>query len=308
MKRLKGIIDILQKAPCTATASLEDRLHALDDLHDQYSVHMLCDALCVPRGTFYNYLLRSKRGCAWYDKRREELHQKIQTIYYDSRQIYGAGKIAAILKEQGCRVSEQMVRELMQDMGLSSIRQGAKKQYDKETKQCKNYLNQQFTTTRPNEIWVSDVTYFRYKEKELYICVIIDLYARMKNSTQLVKSTFKLAYEQRQPQLPLLFHTDRGSNYRSNAFCAYLQSLGVMQSFSRAHIPYDNSVMESFFASMKREGLYRTKYRSEQELRAAIAEYIKFYNETRPHAKNGYKTPFKKEQEYYAISKQNEEK
>ena len=159
VKRLKGIIDILQKASCTATAPLENRLHALDDLHDQYSVHMLCDALCVPRGTFYNYLLRSKRGCAWYDKRREELRQKIQTIYEDGRQIYGAGKIAAILKERGCRVSERMVRELMQDMWLSSIRQGAKKQYDKETKRCKNYLNQKFSATRPNEIWVSDVTY-----------------------------------------------------------------------------------------------------------------------------------------------------
>ena len=66
--------------------------------------------------------------------------------------------------------------------------------------------------------------------------------------------------------------------------------------------------MESFFASMKREELYQTKYRSEQELRAAVAEYIKFYNETRPHVKNGYKTPAKKEQEYYANSKQNEEK
>ena len=133
---MKGIIEILQKASCTATAPLENRLHALDDLHDQYSVHMLCDALCVPRGTFYNYLLRSKRGCAWYGKRREELRQKIQTVYDDGRQIYGAGKIAAILKERGCRVSEQMVRELMQDMGLCSIRQGAKKQYDKETKRC----------------------------------------------------------------------------------------------------------------------------------------------------------------------------
>ena len=92
VNRLKGIIDILQKAPCTATAPLENRLHALDGLHDQYSVHMLCDALRVPRGTFYNYLLRSKRGCAWYDKRREELRQKIQTVYDGSRQIYGAGK------------------------------------------------------------------------------------------------------------------------------------------------------------------------------------------------------------------------
>ncbi len=75
---------------------------------------------------YYNCLLRSKRGCAWYDKRGEELRQKIQTIYDNGSQFYGAGKIAAILKERGCRVSERMVRELMQDMWMSSIRQGAK--------------------------------------------------------------------------------------------------------------------------------------------------------------------------------------
>ena len=128
----------------------------------------------------------------------------------------------------------------------------------------------------------------------------------LKNSTRLVKSTFKIAYEQRQPQLPLLFHTDRGSNYRSNAFCAYLQSLGVTQSFSRAHIPYDNSVMESFFASMKREELYRTKYRSEAEFRAAVDAYMVFYNERRPHAKNGYKTPMKLESIYFGEQREPE--
>ena len=75
--------------------------------------------------------------------------------------------------------------------------------------------------------------------------------------------------------------------------------MGVTQSFSRAYIPYDNSVMESFFSSLKREELYRTKYRSEKELRTAIDNYRLFYNETRPHAKNGYKTPEKKEVEYH---------
>ena len=128
------------------------------------------------------------------------------------------------------------------------------------------------------------------------------------NSAQLVKGTFQIAYKTRQPDSNLTFHTDRGSNYRSKTMNDYMRSLNITHSFSRAHVPYDNSVMESFFASMKREELYRTKYRSEQELRAAIAEYIKFYNETRPHAKNGYKTPFKKEQEYYVNSKQNEKK
>lgn len=100
--------------------------------------------------------------------------------------------------------------------------------------------------------------------------------------------------------MPLIFHTDRGANYRAQAFCAYLKTLGVTQSFSRAHIPYDNSVMESFFSNLKREELYRTKYRSESDFRASVDRYIDFYNQKRPHAKNGYKTPAGKEQEYYS--------
>lgn len=79
---------------------------------------------------------------------------------------------------RGVRVSEGMVRQLMQDMGLVSIRESSKEYYDKEKCLHKNYLNQQFHTTRPNEVWVSDITCFRYNEKKLFICVIIDLFAR----------------------------------------------------------------------------------------------------------------------------------
>ena len=194
----------------------------------------------------------------------------------------------------------------MRDMGLISIRQDAKDLYDKEQRKFKNYLNQQFTATRPNEVWVSDVTCFRLHNKNYYICVVLDLFSRMAigckvgktNSTQLVKGTFQMAYTNRKPVLPLTFHTDRGSNYQSKTFRLTLQSLGVTQSFSRAHIPYDNSVMESFFSNLKREELYRTKYRSENEFRTAVNQYIAFYNEQRPHAKNGYKTPLKKELDY----------
>ena len=106
------------------------------------------------------------------------------------------------MKEEGYKVSQEMVRELMRDMGLLSIRQDAKKVYAKERRSLKNHLNQQFEVTRPNEVWVSDVTYFLCKDIKYYICAIIDLYARRivgyrvgkRNSTQLVKSTFKQAY------------------------------------------------------------------------------------------------------------------
>ena len=174
-------------------------------------------------------------------------------------------------------------------------------------KRNRNLLQQQFNPLRPNQIWVSDVTMFRLKEKNFYICVILDLYSRavvdykigIKNSTQLTKSTFKLAYIYRQPQSGLMFHSDNGGNYCCRTFQSYLIKLNAEQSFSRPYVPYDNSVMESFFASMKREELYRRKFKSENEFYKAVADYITFYNEKRPHYQNSYRTPLKKEQDYY---------
>lgn len=101
-----------------------------------------------------------------------------------------------------------------------------------------------------------------------------------------------------EPDSSLVFHTDRGSNYRSKTMNDYMRSLNITHSFSRAHVPYDNSVMESFFASMKREELYRTKYRSESDFRSAVDKYMIFYNTKRPHKKLQYKTPEQKEEEY----------
>lgn len=307
VKRLEGMIEILKTVDCSSNAPLKEKLYALEELQGQYSVHMLCEALDVPRGTYYNHILRNKRDNAWYAKRREELRLKIQEVYDDNRQIFGAEKIRAIMKEEGYRVSVEMVRELMRDMGLISIRQDSKSMYDKEQRKYKNYLNQQFDTNRPNEVWVSDVTYFKFNNKSYHICAVLDLFSRRVvgykvgkvNSTQLVKSTFLMAYADRQPVLPLTFHTDRGSNYRSKTFCACLRELGVTQSFSRAHVPYDNSVMESFFSILKREELYRTKYRNENEFRTAVDNFMTFYNEQRPHGKNAHKTPLKKELEYF---------
>ena len=312
-EKQKAMVEVLQKAFDVESIPIQIRLSMLEELYSDYNVHVLCDALKVPRGTFYNHIKRNKRDNTWYAKRREELREQIEVIYHESRQIYGAKKIAAVLRERGIKTSEVMVRELMTDMGLISIREDAKDYYDKEKQKHKNYLNQQFHASRPNEVWVSDVTFFRYNEKSFYICVIIDLFARKvvayrisyNNSTQLTKSTFKSAYESRQPIQPLLFHTDNGSNYKSRSFMTYLKGLGVTQSFSRPHVPYDNSVMESFFSNMKREELYRTKYRSEKELRAAVDAYIKFYNGERPHSKNQYKTPDRKEAEYYSKQAKN---
>lgn len=304
--RLEGIIEIIKKANILPNSPLKDKLYAAESISDDYSVHMLCEALDIPRGTYYNHILRNKRDNTWYAKRRETLREQIQEIYDESNQIFGAAKIAAVLHSRGVKASVKMIQKLMSDMGLVSIRQGAKKYYDDNVRQYKNYINQEFHTNAPDQVWVSDVTYFKCNNKQYYICAVIDLYARKIisykirkiNSTQLVKTTFKIAYEKRKPSKSLIFHTDRGSNYISKGLNDYLKSLQITHSFSRAYVPYDNSVMESFFASLKREELYRKKYRSEKEFYKAVDDYIEFYNEQRPHAKLQYKTPNQKECEY----------
>ena len=112
-----------------------------------------------------------------------------------------------------------------------------------------------------------------------------------RNSTQLTKGTFKIAYFSCNPEEGLIFHSDNGSNYISISFYAYLKQFGVEQSFLRSRRPHDNAVSESFFKSLKVEALYRYKLRSEREFREAVVDYIERYNEERPHTYWGYLTP-----------------
>ena len=160
--RLENIIEILKSANCTPKSLLKQKLCAAEQFYGKYSVHVICDAFDIPRGTFYNHILRNKKDNTWYAKRKEELRLQIQEIYDESNQIFGAAKIAAVMRDQGVKVSDEMVRTLMRDMGLVSIRQSAKKLYDDESRKYKNYLNQEFDVSNPNEVWVSDVTYFKH--------------------------------------------------------------------------------------------------------------------------------------------------
>lgn len=209
----------------------------------------------MSRGTFYNHIFRNKRDNTWYAKHREILREEIKRVYEESNQVFGAGKITAVLKEHGYNTSLETFRRLMSDVGLVSIRQRAKALYEQEKRRApKNILNQRFTVNKPNSVWVSDVTCYKFGEKMFYLCAIVDLYARkvvgcrvgFNNRTQLIKRTFREVHEDRKP--------------------------------------------ERFFSSRKREELYRRKYRSEREVYQAIADCITFYNDKRPHISNGYKT------------------
>jgi len=296
VEKLQNVIMILKAVDCLASAPLKDRLYALEPFYGKYEVHTICEALDVDRGTFYNHMLRSKRGNAWFDKRRQEYCQLIRDVFDEYRQVLGAEKIRTILVQRGHQVSAEYVSRLMHEMGLSSVRTTAKQEYLKlrEPERKKNILRQQFNAQQPNQRWVSDVTCFKLGEHYFYICVIIDLFSRKviahkiskRNSTQLITATFKMAYEERHPSSGLIFHSDRGAQYTSHRFQQILHEHNTEQSFSQPGKPYDNAVAESFFASLKKEELYRKDHPSDRAFQASIASYIEFYNNKRPHRVN----------------------
>ena len=308
-RKLESIIEVLQKAGCSPNAPLQDKLHKMELLYGEYSVHVLCEAMKVPRGTFYNHMFRNKRDNSSYQIRRTELSEQIRTIYDKSNQIFGAKKINAVLRAQGIITCEKMVSELMNEMNLSSIRLSSKRVRTPRSRNKKrDALGMKFSVNTPNKVWVSDVTYFRLNERMYYICVILDLFSRrviahkisLKHRTQLITATFKQAYHERQPEAGLVFHSDQGQQYASCSFQKFLAGLGVKQSFSPSGSPHHNAVMESFFGSMKKEELYRKEYRSDNEFKKCLGRYFAFYNDDRPHLTLQCKTPNAYESAFFA--------
>ena len=169
-------------------------------------------------------------------------------------------------------------------------------------------LARQFDQPQPNLIWVSDITYIKVLDQYYYICVVLDLFSRRILSysisdsinTALTLAAFDDAFQSRNPPQDLMFHSDQGAQYTSYIFRAHLKELHIKQSFSTPGTPYDNSVCESFFHTLKKEALYHHLYGTPQELQAVLDEYINFYNSQRPHRKLNMKTPIQYESAFYS--------
>ena len=305
--KLERQLEVIKATGCGIAAPLQEKLMALEKLYGQYSVHTLCDALEVSRGTFYNHVFRRK-DVTVYDKRREKIRVQVSEVFEESKQRYGAKKICAILANRGTRTSDKYVAELMKEMDLQCIGRNAKREYKKQMKRGRhpNILQQEFDVSEPNRVWVSDVTCFKIKDIFYYVCIILDLFSRKviahgisaKNSTYLITSTFRKAYELRNKPQKLMFHSDRGVQYTSKTFQKLLKMNNIVQSFSKTASPHDNAVAEAFFSSMKKEELYRTNYKSVQEFRISVDDYINFYNTERPHTTLAFRTPERFELQY----------
>lgn len=161
----------------------------------------------VNKGSYLNYKLRGKRGDTVYARREKEAKPLIEEIFFESRRTYGANRIYSVLKSRGYDYGIKLIRKVMRENDMFVIGTNAKKRYSQSLEKKENILQQEFDVSRPNEVWVSDVTELKFKQKRIYLCIVLDLYARKvvafrfssKNSTQLTKSTLSAAYELRKP-------------------------------------------------------------------------------------------------------------
>lgn len=175
--------------------------------------------------------------------------------------------------------------------------------------ECTNHLNQEFNQKAPDMAWASDFTYIKVAGKWYYLCIVMDLFSRKviawnissKPDVDLVMDAFKKAYDKRNRPVGLMFHSDRGTQYTAFSFRKLLDSLNVLQSFSKKGYPYDNACCECFFKYLKKEETNRRTYHSLNELQMSVFEYIEgFYNSRRPHGSLEMLTPNEKEELFWS--------
>lgn len=309
LNKIEHQLEVLSKCSCTVSASIDEKMAAIEALEGQYSIHVLCEALNLPRGTYYNRKRKENLKNS-YERSDDEIKPLIEKVFYDSKERFGRKPIHHKLLEMGYCVSEKRVARLMQEMGLNVKKPQFLAEHKKPIPRTafKNHLGRQFDQLQPNLVWVSDITYAKVGDTYYYICVILDLCSRKLLSygisdlidTTLVMKTFDDAYYSRGKPMGLMFHSDQGVQYTSYAFRKRLKELHITQSFSTPGMPYDNSVCESFFHTLKKEALYHHLYAEPQELDAVMREYSHFYNTERPHRKLNMKTPLQFETEFFA--------
>lgn len=311
LEKLALELEVLQQCPCRAEASVDEKVDAVRALSGKYSIRVLCEALGLPRGTYYNRK-RQEGKLTTYEINDAIVMPLIKKIFYDSKERFGRKPIRHKLAEMGYYVSEKRIARLMKEMGLEVAKPTYKAEHQKPVPRSifKNILSRQFDQPKPNLIWVSDTTYIKVRDQYYYICVILDLFSRKVLSygisnaidTMLSLSTFDSAFQARNQPRHLTFHSDQGSQFTAYVFRKHLRENKVKQSFSTPGNPYDNSVCESFFHTLKKEALYHHLYNTPQELTAVLDEYIDFYNRYRPHRKLNMNTPIQYEAEFFATA------
>lgn len=266
-----------------------------------YHLPALCATLGVSRSGYYAWRQRRASPRAHRD---DQLAVCIARLHARSRGTYGSPRIVRDLREEGQHVGHNRVARLMRTAGLWGRQRRRYRVVTTDSHHTEpiapNRLAEQPPPSRPDQVWVSDLTYVPTAEGWLYVAGVLDRYSRrlvgwaMGSSldTALPLAALQMALRQRQPPPGLIHHSDRGVQYASGAYRAVLAGHGVVASMSRKAHCYDNAVMEAFWSSLKNELVHRCRFATRAEARTAIFDYIEgFYNRTRRHSALGYKSP-----------------
>jgi putative transposase len=264
-----------------------------------WPIELMCEALGVSRSGFYAWLARPRSRRSVEDER---LGQQVRRSFLGSDRTYGARRVWHDVLALGERCGLHRIERLMRLQALRARprRRSLPKDQGRRDAAAGNVLDRQFRADAPNQKWVADFTYIWTAEGWLYVAVVLDLYSRravgwsMQSSmtAQLVADALMMAVWRRGRPGELLHHSDQGSQYTSEHFQRLLAEQGITCSMSRAGEVWDNSAMESFFSSLKTERTAAKTYRTREQARSDVFDYIeRFYNPTRRHSTLGYISP-----------------
>jgi putative transposase len=266
----------------------------------------MCEVFLVSRTGYYDWLNRSPSSRS---ARHQSLVERIKQLHKACFEIYGSPRIHRELVAEGEAIGVNTVAMLMK---RNNIRSKVHKRFVVTTNSrhslaiAPNLLKRDFETTKPNEKWVSDVTFIPTRQGWLYLATVMDLFSRTivgwsmgtSNSTALVSNALKAALEQRGDVSGVILHSDRGSNYASIEYQKMLIRYNIIPSMSRKGDCWDNAVMESFYHSLKTEWMNFEDYLTRDEARSSLFAYIEmFYNRRRRHSSLNYMTPVSYEEE-----------
>ena len=258
-------------------------------------VRLMCRTLAVSSSGYYAWVARPESRRTAENRR---LVAEIRVIHAESRRTYGSPRVHATLQAQGRRIGAHRVARLMR---TRAIRAKTVTKWRATTDSAHPYpvvpntLNRQFAVAAPNRVWAGDITYIWTAEGWLYLAVVLDLYSRRVIACltqELVTAALTMAIEHRRPARGVVHHTDRGSQYAATRYRALLAGHGLTASMSRRGNCWDNAVVESFFHTLKTEHVQHQRYRTREEARQDIFEWIEvFYNRVRRHSTLGYRSP-----------------
>ena len=260
----------------------------------------MCKVLEVSPSGYYAW---RKRPASATVQRRGRLTVMIKAIHKESRRNYGSPRVFEELQARGEPCNVKTAAKIMRENGIVAKRRRKFKvttDSNHDLPVAENLLDRQFTVAAPNRVWVCDITYIPTWEGWLYLATVQDLFSRKivgwsmsgRITRQLVIDALEMAVDRRRPELGLLCHSDRGSQYASDDYQAVLTRHGMICSMSRKGDCWDNAVMESFYSTLKTELIYHVVFRTREEARRAVFEYIEmFYNFHRRHSTLGYLSP-----------------